>query len=140
MSRKSKTYSLTKEQERRAKTIIQNVNSYSSPSELVDSWEAAPSNLSYDQFEEKRNVKVPVERIQGTDKHNINRLVNSRLESIVRLLLEGRFEKRRQKRGVPHYICVNGNDYFVDSDGNHRTIAFKAIGIDNIYADVTRLY
>jgi len=34
-------------------------------------------------------------------------------------------------------VAQIGSDYYVGSNGNHRTIVSKAVGVDEIFAEVT---
>jgi hypothetical protein len=70
------------------------------------------------------------------DEHNPQkeRLEPSRLHSALDRLLSGKFDVRYKQS--PKYIELDG-DYYVSSDGIHRSIACKAVNIDQIWGEVT---
>ena len=104
------------------------------PTDLVERWDGWRANYENDVVETCEGVWVQTDSIVGTDPMNVDRLVESRLVRVVNWLAEGEWE--------PEYSAVvlaerpNGERY-VTSDGNHRVLAHKFFGYDEIYADVT---
>lgn len=104
------------------------------PTDLVERWDGWRANYENDVVESREGVWVQTDSIVGTDPMNVDRLVESRLVRVVNWLASGEWE--------PEYSAVvlaerpNGERY-VTSDGNHRVLAHKFFGYDEIYADVT---
>lgn len=72
------------------------------------------------------------------NEHNpqVERLEKRRLHRTLDRLMAGEFDVRHSD--PPQYVEFNG-DLYVGADGTHRSIACKAINIDEIWADVTIL-
>ena len=104
------------------------------PEDLVDEWDTWAPNYEYDHVTEGQERMVPVDKIVGTDPINEDRLVERRLVKIVNTLVAGEWEPRYDPVKLARH--PNG-DYYVTSDGNHRVLAHKFLGYDEIYATVT---
>lgn len=128
----SETLSLTEAQERRAEELLEMLYSEITPAEVVDEWRAAPNRVGME-WEELGCEYVRVEDIVGTEGHNVERLDAGRMRQVVKMLVGGEFEVESR---FPPVLCKVDGEYFVDADGNHRVLAHKYIGIDEIYAEV----
>lgn len=135
MSR-DETISLTSEQRERANEMLEQLDGESEPQDFVDEWRVAPNRVGME-WKEEAYQYVPTGMIVGTEGHNVERLVPGRLRSVVEKLLAGKFEKEPR---FPPALCWVDGEYFVDADGNHRVIAFKYIGIEEVYAEVISFY
>jgi hypothetical protein len=82
---------------------------------------------------EKVTEFVDPDNIIGVDGDTEHRLENSRLIKVLSWMLDGNFDNRSSDR--PQYIKFQG-DYYVSTDGVHRSMACKAVGVEAIQADV----
>lgn len=130
------TISLTDEQTHKARELLEVLDEETVPKDLLSTWTERPETIGCE-YEELGGQYVSTEKIIGTEDHNVDRLVTDRLREIIDILIEGSFEK--EHRFPPVLSLIDGN-YYVSNDGNHRTIAFKYLGIDEIYAEVVRYY
>ena len=62
------------------------------------------------------------------------RLEKKRLHRILDQLLEDKFDVKYSE--PPQYLEFDGK-YYVGADGTHRSIACKAVNVDQIWADIT---
>lgn len=128
----SGTISLTSGQEERAEELLEMLYTDITPDEVVDEWRAAPSRVGME-GEVLGEHCVLVADIVGTEGHNVERLDAGRMRRVVEMLVQGEFELEHH---FPPVLCKVNGEYFVDADGNHRVLAHKYIGIDEIYAEV----
>lgn len=141
------TLTLSDEQEKRAKDILERVKEgeVTHPNDVLDKWEGCPSWSELDAmsggmvFNEETDLSeekwVPLTNVVGTDAELTDRFEEERIEGVLEMLLAGEFKPKYTSK-PPKYIEVNG-DYYVGSDGNHRTIVAKAVGLEELFADVT---
>lgn len=144
-NRKMTTVTLNVEQRRRAKAILQRLSgkNLTEPRDIIGQWKQQPdyNKLNTDKpvfemdFQKKRKY-VPVSDIIGTGAGSVDRLEQDRLKKVIELLIENKFEKEHER---PPKLEQVGSDYYVAVDGVHRTLAFKFIGIEKIYADVIEI-
>lgn len=104
------------------------------PTDLVDRWDGWRPGSQHEQTETRDGVLVATDTIVGTDPMNTDRLVENRLVRVVNWLAEGEWEPRYSPVVLVEH--PNGERYVL-SDGNHRVLAHKYFGYDEIYADVT---
>jgi len=139
------TITLNAKQRRRAKDILQRLSNedITEPKDIIEQWEQQPDydNLNtdkpvFDMDLQKEWKYVSVSDIIGTGAGAADRLEQERLKIILELLIGGEFEKEYERSPKIEGI---GGDYYVAVDGVHRTLAFKAIGLEEIYARVIEI-
>ena len=141
------TLTLSDEQKKRAEDILKRVENgdASHPMDILDDWEPCPTWSEMDAMcngrvldeanELEREEKwVSISNVVGTDAELTDRFEEDRIEKILKWMLAGEFQPKHSDR--PNYLEIGGN-YYVGSDGNHRTIVSKALGVDEIFAEVT---
>lgn len=74
---------------------------------------------------------IPVSAIDGTSSSSVT-IKEHRLRKMLNWLLRGEFQKRPERPPKLEKFCEK---YYVSVDGHHRVIAFKWIGIDEIFAE-----
>lgn len=126
------TITLTTAQRQNAQDLLTQLTDDTEPWDLVDEWRERPNTLNHTHTELGQQY-FPVEQIVGTEDHNVTRLVTDRLREIIDILLNNEFEKEHR---FPPVLSKIDGEYYVSNDGNHRTLAFKYIGIEEIYAEV----
>ncbi|WP_154019900.1 hypothetical protein [Halococcus sediminicola] len=138
---------LTQQQSKRARDVLEQVKNGDAThaTDLIDEWKGAPPDYT---LERMANVDgrgevgtvygwISVSDIAGTDPELTGRFEKGRIESVLQLMIDGQYRPEHvENHGMPHYREICG-DLYVGSDGNHRSIACKAIGIDKIYAQIT---
>lgn len=131
----TETITLTDEQRRRAEKALEALKrgGISEPNDLVD-WKGGPIGLEEkamaltdDYFGEGRYVWISGEDITGASREGLSYFKNGKLQRKLEWLLAGTFEIDHYR--PPQYASING-DLYVTTDGLHRSIAFKAAGID----------
>jgi len=128
----TETITLSDSQTVKAEQLLEMLDEDIHPSDIVSEWNPTPSRTNLE-WTNIGGEYIPVTEIIGTEKHNIDRLEPKRMKNIVELLLNGEFNREHHLAPV---LCKIDGDYYVDSDGNHRVLAHKFIGIEEIYADV----
>lgn len=143
-----KTLSLNSNQRPRAYEILRRLRDeeIEHPLNVLDKWESVEERYDYwanvhdlegEVTREKRYVAVP--DIVGTlhkDLTDPSKFKARRLEKIVKWLISGCFEKEHH---APPILEQIQDRYYVSANGNHRVIAFKAIGIEEMYATVAEI-
>lgn len=138
---------LTQQQSKRARDVLEQVKNGDAThaTDLIDEWKGTPPDCT---LERMANVDgrgeigtvygwISVSDIAGTDPELTGRFEKGRIESVLQLMIDGRYRPEYvENHGMPHYREICG-DLYVGSDGNHRSIACKAVGIDKIYAQIT---
>jgi hypothetical protein len=139
------TLTLTKNQRKRAKTILQRLSEgeIEKPTDFVERWELMPD---YEELDTEEHVfdmdtsieqkYVSVSKIIGTGTGGVDYLQEERLKQVLELLLVGDY--KREPERPPKLEGIDGN-YYVAVDGVHRTLAFKAIGLDEMYVAVNEI-
>ena len=126
-------------QEELAKRLCRKIESgeVSEPNDLpIDSWKGFPrDDVEWIEEKEEDQRMVPVKEIKGTDQLNTERLDGYRMIKALMTLGMGDYFKRPDH--PPHLMHVEGDGYYVGSDGNHRTMSHKCLGIKQMYAKVT---
>lgn len=141
------TVTLTDEQKQHAQAALRAVQEgvATTPQDLLNEWKAAPEwrelrNISdhgrdSDDFIEDTQKWVPVSNIIGISSDIVSEFMKGRMTSALQLLLEEEFQP-----WYPHdqpYLMEVCGDFYVDSDGSHRSMACKLVGIKEIYANVS---
>jgi hypothetical protein len=139
------TLTLTKNQRRRAKTVLQRLSEgeIEKPTDIVERWEPMPDYEELDTEEHVFDMDTSIEQkyvsvsdIIGTGTGGVDYLQQERLKQILELLMAGEF--KRESERPPKFEGVDGN-YYVAVDGVHRTLAFKAIGLEKMYVEVIEI-
>lgn len=123
---------LDAEQRKRAEDLLQKVRSgeATEPKDVVDEWKPQPRIVTSGESILKW---VSLSDVVGTDPDLTDEFMNGRLTFALELLLNGEFQPKYSS--PPHYIEIDG-EFYVGNDGNHRTLACKAVGVEEIYARV----
>jgi hypothetical protein len=129
------TYSLSESQRERAKTLYEQVDAgeITSPTEFVDEWQPRHKVTDYDPelvpYPEATEFIDP-SKIAGTTKTNLSRFSSGRIKTHLARFYHGEFE--RQRRCPPRLQKIEGQ-FYVTSDGIHRSLTAKALGISELY-------
>lgn len=131
------TVSLDTEQRKTARTILKEISAgeISLPTDVVDSWKTPGDSIDYSK--DSREVRegedfIDPAKIEGTFSSTIHRLESGRLAKILKWMIEEEFEVRNI---YPPVVEKRGNRYYVSTDGHHRCIAAKAIGLERLYVE-----
>lgn len=134
----AETLSLSREQVERAVEMAERLSEgeIETPQDFVQEWRSAPSvtGATYENLGERY---VPVENIKGTVPQNVERFNPGRAAKILTKLGDGEFEVEHER---PPNLMKVGDEYFVDRDGIHRSLLFKYLGVDEMYAEVVEYY
>jgi hypothetical protein len=103
------------------------------PTDLVEGWGCWAPRLEHDYIETTVGF-VDVDRVVGTHPINEDRCVERRLVKIVNKMAEGVWEAESEPVNLNRR--PSDGQLFVGSDGNHRVLAHKFFGYDEIYAEV----
>lgn len=102
------------------------------PRDFVDDWEEAPQEFRRDRSADELGTRaVSVDEIVGS--RHPDRFIPQRLERVLYKMLHGGWETAHPN--PPKLAEVNGA-FYVHENGNHRTLAYKALGIDRMHAAV----
>ena len=132
------TYTLTDPQRDRARDLYHKVDDgkISTPTELVNEWKT-PSRITdpkldsdsdYLPYPEKTEFINP-SNITGTFESNINRFNPGRIKSHLARFHNGEF---RRDDPAPPRLQKIGNEYYVTSDGIHRSLTAKALDLPEL--------
>lgn len=112
----------------------------SHPRDIVDEWKPQPETSVADQKESTYEY-VSLSDVIGTSSGNIDRLEPRRLRRILTSIYFRGFDIDGENSvvggGRPRYILID-DEFYVHGDGVHRTLACKALGIEEIYAFVRK--
>jgi hypothetical protein len=130
------TVTLSDEQEARAREIYQGVKSgkITQPTDIVE-WEKPTQRIDHSAIEGEISYEkgfIDPSRIRGPGKTRIHRLETAQLRTVLAWLIEGEYE---HERPYPPVLLKKGTTYDVGSDGIHRCMAAKAIGLDKLYVE-----
>ena len=147
----------TSDQIERAEEILKKLeaNSIQSPKAILPNWRAAMSweqfdhQAEYDVYEESSenqikkwvatsNIVGPLGDSSDRDTELPTRaddLKPDRLEKILLWIIEGDFEIDYDEYDLPHFVEFD-EKFYVTKDGRHRSIACKAVGIEEIWGRV----
>lgn len=124
---------LSESQQQKATELVSIVESKNAvvPADLLNRWEPAPETQRTDWSTETRWVSP--DNIIGTVPMNVDRFVSARALKHLERLQSGEFEA--QFVFPPSLKQVEG-ELYVDADGNHRSIIFKFLGIERMWAEI----
>lgn len=122
---------------RKAKQLSRKAQGAKNPFVFVDDWYALPQRaVEWNEEQGEDIIKVPVDKIIGTCPQNINRFQSMRFQNVLKTLAMGDWKTDRPGSELPQLQKV-GDFWYVGADGNHRALAFKAMGIEYLTARVT---
>jgi hypothetical protein len=107
-----------------------------SPTELVDSWQEPEAMIDRDRYQERDEPFVQTEghvspsKIVGSLGAS-GRLVRNRIKNILVCMIQNKYEVEHP---VPPSLQRRNGRFYVNSDGHHRSMVAKAIGLDEVYA------
>lgn len=101
----------------------------------LDEWRTEPEDGEWREGSKARERMVNPEKIVGTDGINVDRFLPNRLLKALRLIGNEEYHQKPEYPPNLNYYPEK-DEYYVGADGNHRAIAFKALGLDEIYAEV----
>lgn len=137
MHRASKeTLTLTPEQSTRAKQLLKRTcdGAVESPTDVVDTWEEPDSTIDRgrkeDLFPQQEGFITP-SSIAGSVGAS-NRLEKNRIKKVLAHMLKGEFEVQHM---APPVLQWRGDRFYVTSDGHHRSMVARAIGLDELYVE-----
>jgi hypothetical protein len=129
------TISLTDEQEERARDIYHRLHDgeVTHPTDIVE-WREPTKSIDYQTKEDtlpRYEEFIDPADIKGTT-GSTGRLEKGRLSTALVRLIQGEFEV---KNIYPPVLQKLGDGYYVTTDGHHRCIAAKAVGLDEFYVE-----
>lgn len=108
------------------------------PKDFLEEWKGTPDEgLCWGQdLVSKTNKETMVDpsKIKGTERVNIDRFEKNRILRVLKWLHKGEY---KEKPPHPPDLNLIDGDYYVSSEGNHRSMSHKYLGIDKMYAEVT---
>lgn len=136
----TKTIELNEKQKRKARELATEVSNkqVTHPTDFLDEWKPTPTQgLCWG--EDIKMVKnhetfIDPSRIKGTEPVNGNRFESDRILRVLAWLIRGEYKMKPDF--PPHLNLIDGN-YYVSSEGNHRSMSHKYLGIDKMFAEVT---
>lgn len=138
----TETVTLEQSQREQAREILDRLakEEIEHPLDVLDEWKSVEETMDYWNAQPETGAGyhrahrfIPVSQIAGTTHKNItdpDKFVPRRLRKVLKWLLAERFEVRHDN--PPIVEKIHGH-YYVTANGNHRVIAFKALGIDRIF-------
>lgn len=134
------TLTLTSEQEQRAAELLKRTDNgeVDSPTDIVDSWHDPKTSINRDQKEgtyPRYEDYVSPEAIAGSVGLS-NRLEKNRIKGVLVNMLEDNFEVQNS---APPVLQKRKGRYYVTSDGHHRCMVARAIGLDELYAEYSEV-
>lgn len=134
------TVSLDEAQRERAIALAKKLEAdeIDSPTDVVTSWEPPSDSLDWDSYREddvrfeQGEQFVDTAKIKGPLASTEHRLEQQRLKKVLAWLINGEFEVQNI---YPPYLEKRGERYYVSTDGHHRCMAAKAVGLDELYVE-----
>jgi hypothetical protein len=136
------TVQLSEDQRERATKILDLLNEQkiSYTDEIVEDWEYNMRGIEYSNLKPAKNYFyngevhpdrefIPVSKIAGTT-HSRSEFKQHRLRRVLNWLIDGEFQVRDER---PPTLEKYSDSYWVSMDGHHRVIAFKSIGIEEMF-------
>lgn len=132
----TETLSLSEAQETRARELLNKAidGELDSPKDVVDTWEEPESSISANQRQEEYHLHrefVPPKKIGGST-YASDRLNVTRLAKVLEAMITGEYEVETY---APPLLQKRGEYFYVNGDGHHRSMAAKAIGLEELYAE-----
>ena len=134
------TLSLTPEQRQRAKELLKRADNgeVKSPTDIVDSWEEPDTTIDRERKEgifPKYEGLINPDAIVGSDGFS-HRLEQHRLKKVLAHMLKGNFEVQNSH---PPVLQKREGRFYVTSDGHHRSMVAKAIGLEELYVEYSEV-
>jgi hypothetical protein len=128
---------LNEEQRDRAIEIYRRIEAgeVQSPTDIVESWETPEEVVDYSEYDgtfPRDEDFISPKKIAGTLPSTINRVETGRLQTILKWMVEGDFQTQHM---CPPVVQQRDNRYYVTSDGHHRCMVAKAVGLDELYVE-----
>jgi len=130
------TLSLPPEESKRAKRLLKRIEDgdVQSPNDIVDSWEEPDGRIDWERknnaFPHHEGFIDPAAIAGSVDM--TGRLEKHRIKKILVHMLKGEFEVQHT---APPVLQRRGDHYYVSSDGHHRSVVAKAIGLGKLYTE-----
>lgn len=134
------TLSLNRSQRKTAERILDRIaGSIECPEDVVDDWECIDESFDYQEIRKyiyenvdhdipRQRDFVPVSKIAGSISSDF-KVMQNRLKSILNILISNKYTIYPEN---PPKLEKVGSRYYVSTDGHHRVIAFKALGLDKM--------
>lgn len=132
------TISLTKEQRERARRLLKQTvdGDVETPTDVVDSWEEPATTKKQNECQSPQHEGfISPSAIAGSVEFS-NRLEKHRLKKILAYLLKGNFELRNS---YPPVLEKREDRFYVTTDGHHRCMVAKGIGLERLYVEYTEV-
>lgn len=128
------TLSLTAEQSKRTKELLKRTvdGEVRSPTDIVDTWEEPDTTINRERKEgtfSRYEGFINPDAIAGSDGFS-HRLEQHRLKEVLAHMLKGNFEVQHE---YPPVLQKRGDRFYVTTDGHHRCMVAKAIGLERFY-------
>lgn len=127
------TLTLTSEQSKRAKRLLNRAqdDDIKSPTDVVDSWEEPDSTIDRErkegQFPQQEGFITPSAIVGSVGMSN--RLEKNRIMKVLAHMLKGEFEIQHM---APPKLQQRGDRFYVSTDGLHRSMVARAIGLEKL--------
>jgi hypothetical protein len=134
------TLTLTPEQTHRAVKLLKRTDDgeVQSPTDVVESWHKPRTSINGDAEERtypRSEDFVSPDAIAGSAALP-NRLEENRIKAVLVCMLEDNFEV---KNSAPPVLQKRKGRYYVTSDGHHRCLVARALGLDELYAEYSEV-
>jgi len=138
------TVELNEDQRDRALVILDllDAGEISYTDEIIEDWEYNMGDVEYSNLEPVKDYFhdgevhphrefIPVSEIAGTT-HSRSEFKEHRLRRSLDWLINGEFELKHKR---PPKLEKYREKYYVSIDGHHRVIAFKSVGIEEMFVE-----
>ncbi len=130
------TISLNSSQREKAISILRALSEdkVTTPKDILDEWCSPQSSVRWEQRDKDETFPqyeryIDPSDIRGTT-GSVDWIHHGRLAKKLKLMLDGDYNLHR---GLPPALQKRGEWYYVTSDGHHRCMAAKAVGLDELY-------
>jgi hypothetical protein len=138
---------LTNDQRQRARAALRAIEERiaTTPQNLINDWKAKPqwselrsmSNAEDEEFTDVTERWVSVSDISGISRDLVGEFMEGRMKHALQLLANDEFQPK-YPHGKLHYLDICG-DLYVTTDGSHRSMACKTVGVNEVYARVEQV-
>lgn len=130
------TITLDAAQKNRALDLSERVSNdeVTSPTDFLDEWGSSDYSINYSEHNidfPKHKEFISPEQIAGS-LGDPSRLEPGRLMQVLKWMVEDNFE---EQNAYPPYLQKHGERYYVCTDGHHRCMAAKAVGLEQLYVE-----
>lgn len=138
---KDRKVKLNQRQERMARDLSTKISNkqVKHPKDFLDVWKPTPTQgLCWGKdIKSIKNHETYIDpsKIKGTEPVNKDRFESNRILRVLAWLIKGEYKVKPDH--PPDLNLIDGN-YYVSSEGNHRSMSHKFLGIDKMYAEVTK--